>query len=75
MMPQAFGENVAQMVESGNYNDQQLVADAILKLIETPFGERPIRVVADPMTESLYKPYNEQAELLQGKFLDMFLGS
>ncbi len=72
-MPQAFGEKVAQMVESGNFNDPQIVADSILKLINTPFGERPIRVVADPMTEALYEPYNDQAEALQGKFLEMFL--
>lgn len=73
-MPQAFGEKVAQMVESGNFNDPQIVADTIAKLIETPFGQRPIRVVADPMTESLYQPYNDQAESLQGKFLEMFMG-
>lgn len=73
-MPQAFGEKVTQMVESGNYNDPQLVADAIVKLIYTPFGERPTRVVADPMTEVLYQPYNDQAETLQARFLEMFLG-
>ncbi len=73
-MPQAFGQKVAQMIESGNFNDPQLVADAILKLVNTPYGERPIRVVADPMTETLYKPYNNEAEALQKKFLEMFLG-
>lgn len=74
-LPKSFGENVLQMVESGNYNDPHLVAHAIIRLIETPFGERPIRVVADPMTENLYKPYNEHAETLQNSFLEMFLGS
>jgi len=74
-MPQAFGENVQQMVESGNFNDPQLVADAILKLSNTPFGERPIRVVVDPMTEELYRPYNDQAVEVQNKFLEMFLGN
>lgn len=73
-MPQAFGEKVEQMVESGNFNDPQIVADTILNLINTPYGQRPIRVVADPMTESLYQPYNDQAESLQGKFLEIFMG-
>ncbi|MGB0177406.1 MAG: SDR family NAD(P)-dependent oxidoreductase, partial [Owenweeksia sp.] len=74
-MPQAFGENVQQMVESGNFNDPQLVADTILKLCRTPYGQRPIRVVADPVTEGLYQPYNDQAEKLQNQFLEMFLGN
>lgn len=73
-MPQSFSENVSQMVESGNYNNPQIVADSILRLIDTPFGERPIRIVADPMTEDLYQPYNQQAEALQDQFLQRFLG-
>jgi len=41
----AFG----QMLRSENAPNPQEVADAVLKLIETPAGSRPLRTVVDPL--------------------------
>jgi NAD(P)-dependent dehydrogenase (short-subunit alcohol dehydrogenase family) len=52
--------------------DPQDIADAVLNLIETPAGERPLRVVVDPMTggegaNSLNNATSRvQAQLLEG---------
>ncbi len=52
--------------------DPQDIADAVLNLIETPAGDRPLRVVVDPMTggegaNSLNNATNQiQAQLLEG---------
>ncbi len=50
--------------------DPQQVADAILNLVETPSGERPVRTVVDNMGMGTHiKPYNEGLEQIhQGVF-------
>lgn len=50
--------------------DPQQVADAILNLVETPAGERPVRTVVDNMGMGTHiKPYNEGLEQIhQGVF-------
>ncbi|MGB0346937.1 MAG: SDR family oxidoreductase [Balneolaceae bacterium] len=50
--------------------DPQHVADAIVKLVETPAGERPIRTTVDNMGMGVnIHPYNEQLEQIhQGVF-------
>ncbi|MDB5286316.1 MAG: NADP-dependent 3-hydroxy acid dehydrogenase YdfG [Mucilaginibacter sp.] len=35
--------------------DRELVADTILKLIDTPKGERPLRTVVDPVTGKFFR--------------------
>ena len=44
-VPTAMGEGFAQMLQSADAPDPQWVADAYMKLAETPFGERPTRTV------------------------------
>ena len=43
-----WGGFIEQM-QSDDGPDPQAVADAVLNLIETPAGDRPLRVVVDPM--------------------------
>lgn len=64
-LPENFGKMLMDMVESGNFNDPQLVTDAVKNLIETPAGERPFRVVVDPMMEETINAFNETADALQ----------
>lgn len=44
-VPNAMGENFAQMLQSEDAPDPQWVVDAYLKLAEIPFGKRPTRTV------------------------------
>lgn len=44
-VPNAMGENFAQMLQSENAPDPQWVVDAYLKLADQPFGSRPTRTV------------------------------
>lgn len=44
-VPNAMGENFAQMLQSEDAPNPQWVVDAYLKLAETPFGSRPTRTV------------------------------
>jgi NAD(P)-dependent dehydrogenase (short-subunit alcohol dehydrogenase family) len=61
--PKIQMENFAKTFEGPNPPNPQRVADAILKLIQTPKGERPFRTVVDDlgMTPSI-DIYNEAAE-------------
>jgi NAD(P)-dependent dehydrogenase (short-subunit alcohol dehydrogenase family) len=49
-MPDQMWGNFMQMLASDDAPDPQAVADAVLKLIETPAGQRPLRTVVDPLT-------------------------
>jgi len=42
--------NFIQMLASDDAPNPQAVADAVLKLVETPAGQRPLRTVVDPLT-------------------------
>lgn len=44
-VPEAMGENFAQMLQSDDAPDPQWVVDAYLKLAEMPAGKRPTRTV------------------------------
>jgi NAD(P)-dependent dehydrogenase (short-subunit alcohol dehydrogenase family) len=56
-------ESFAEMFEGNNAPDPQMVADAILKVIDMPRGQRPFRTVVDGlgMGEPIEK-YNEAAD-------------
>ncbi len=62
-VPKKSGEAFAQALESNPEQNPQLVADAILDLINTPSGERPFRTVVDKMgMGDVINPYNQRAE-------------
>ncbi len=49
-IPQQMWEGFGKHLQSENGPDPQEVADAIVQLIESPQGQRPLRTVVDPMT-------------------------
>lgn len=69
--PAAMYEGFMEMIHGADAPDPQMVADAVLALVEAPAGTRPLRVVVDPLMggqapESVNKHLAEmQAGLLQ----------
>jgi NADP-dependent 3-hydroxy acid dehydrogenase YdfG len=68
---ESFHKRAIAMKSSPNAPNPQEVADAIVKLIETPAGQRPARIAVDAMKSPLVPRLNEahaqaQRELLQG---------
>lgn len=57
-MQEIFAQQMQELVESGQAPDPMDVASEILKLIETPKGQRPTRVVVDKMFAEMLAPYN-----------------
>jgi NAD(P)-dependent dehydrogenase (short-subunit alcohol dehydrogenase family) len=70
-VPEQIGAGIGQMFEALKPNPQ-LVADAIVKLIKTPGGERPLRTVVDPATGSFSEIANQQVKEQYGNFLVAF---
>jgi NAD(P)-dependent dehydrogenase (short-subunit alcohol dehydrogenase family) len=70
-VPEQIGAGIGQMFEALKPNPQ-LVADAILKLIMTPRGERPLRTVVDPATGNFSEIANEQVKEQYENFLTAF---
>jgi NAD(P)-dependent dehydrogenase (short-subunit alcohol dehydrogenase family) len=70
-VPEQIGAGVMQMFENLKPNPQ-LVADAIVKLIDLPNGERPLRTVVDPATGSFSEIANKQVQEQYENFLTAF---
>jgi NAD(P)-dependent dehydrogenase (short-subunit alcohol dehydrogenase family) len=60
-IPGQMGIGIGQMFEALKPNPQ-LVADAIVILINIPAGKRPLRTVVDPVTGSIIEMANEQVK-------------
>lgn len=61
-----FGETFTQMVSGENMpNQPQQVADAIQKVIDTPVGERPLRVIVDELMPGTAQPINDLSAQVQ----------
>jgi NAD(P)-dependent dehydrogenase (short-subunit alcohol dehydrogenase family) len=52
--------------------DPQLVADAVIKLIGLPKGQRPLRTVVDPVTGTIVETANTQVAQQYEQFLTAF---
>jgi len=73
---QGFYNAFTQMMSGDVPNQPQDVADAIKKLIDTPAGERPLRVTVDKMMPNTAVPVNEtQSKVQEGFFGYMQLGN
>lgn len=48
-IPDRMWQNIDQMLAAEDSPSPQFVADAILQIIETPAGKRPLRTVVDPL--------------------------
>ena len=70
-VPDQIGAGVRQMFETLK-PDPQLVADAIIDLINTPKGRRPLRTVVDPATGSFSEIANLHVKEQYEKFLSAF---
>lgn len=67
-----FKAMVEQQINDGTANNPQMVADAVVKLIETPKGKRPFRTVVDPGFEQFLDPYNKMLDDIQQNLLNDF---
>ncbi len=70
-IPDQIGEGIGQMFEAMK-PQPQMVPDAIIKLIETPKGERPLRTVVDAMTGQFIENANEKVKEEYNNFVTAF---
>ena len=70
-VPERIGAGIGQMFEALKPNPQ-LVADAIIKLINTPNGKRPLRTVVDPATGNFSEVANMHVKEQYENFLTAF---
>jgi len=70
-VPEQIGAGMGQMFEAMKPNPQ-MVPDAILKLIETPKGQRPLRTVVDGMTGDIIERANANVKEEFTNFLTAF---
>jgi NAD(P)-dependent dehydrogenase (short-subunit alcohol dehydrogenase family) len=70
-VPEQIGAGVGQMFEAMKPNPQ-LVADAIVRLIQTPQGKRPLRTVVDPATGNFAELANKHVKEQYDNFLTAF---
>jgi len=70
-VPEQIGAGIRQMFETTKPNPQ-LVADAIVELINTPNGKRPLRTVVDPTTGNFSKVANKHVKEQYDNFLTAF---
>jgi NAD(P)-dependent dehydrogenase (short-subunit alcohol dehydrogenase family) len=70
-VPEQMGAGIGQMFERLR-PDPQLVADAIVKLINTPKGKRPLRTVVDPVAGNFTETANKHVKEQYENFLNAF---
>lgn len=70
-VPEQMGAGIMQMFEAVKPNPQ-FVADAVLQLINTPRGKRPLRTVADAVTGHLVETANNGVQEQFSHFLSAF---
>lgn len=71
-IPQKMGESLQELFSSEHAPNPDLVAEAMVKLIESPKGERPLRVVVDPLTGQFTEKANEEVFKQYKNFLGAF---
>jgi NAD(P)-dependent dehydrogenase (short-subunit alcohol dehydrogenase family) len=71
-IPQKIGESLHQLFNSEHAPNPDLVAEEMVKLIELPKGERPLRVVVDPLTGQFAEKANEEVYTQYKGFLNAF---
>jgi NAD(P)-dependent dehydrogenase (short-subunit alcohol dehydrogenase family) len=73
-LQQMIDEESSQPPPSETAPNPQDVADAVLKLMNTPYGQRPLRTVVDPVTAQFVESINECAERNTQAMLQAFGG-
>jgi short-subunit dehydrogenase len=70
-LPEKMVNAVVQMFQAANPNPQD-VADEVVKLINLPKGQRPLRTVVDPTTGKFVKAANDAVQVEYAKTLTAF---
>ena len=71
--PEQMWSSIGEQFQGEDAPDPQVVADAILTLIETPAGRRPLRTVVDPVTGGgAASAINETTDQVQSQLLSAF---
>lgn len=70
-IPEQMGNSLAQLFETVK-PDPQEVADAVVKLINLPKGQRPLRTVVDPATGHIVKAANDGVKIEYEKTIAAF---
>ncbi|HEX4849823.1 MAG TPA: SDR family NAD(P)-dependent oxidoreductase, partial [Puia sp.] len=70
-VPEQMGAGIMQMFDAIKPNPQ-LIADAVVNLINTPGGRRPLRTVADPATGNLVETANNKVKEQLTHFMAAF---
>ena len=65
MMNKKFELQMKELVDSGQSPDPMMVADAIKTSIETPFGQRKLRVTVDVLMGNIIDGLNEYTDKMQ----------
>ena len=71
-IPQKLGESLHHLFTSEHAPNPEMVGEAMVKLIETPKGDKPLRVVVDPLTGDFTEKANEEVYTQYINFLDTF---
>ena len=69
-LPEGFAKTFEESIKNGTANDPQLVADVIVKLIETEPGKRPLRTIVDPGRDSELKKLNAITDSMEKQMLE-----
>lgn len=59
---QSFGEQMKISLENGTFQKPEGVANAIVQLIETPYGQRPMRTVVDEQLAPVLEGLNDYTD-------------
>jgi len=70
-LPDQIGAGIGQLFETVK-PDPQNVADAVLKLVNTPKGQRPLRTVVDSVTGKFVEDANTKVEAGYKNFVSAF---
>lgn len=73
LLPAGFLKSFRDVFAANPSQDPQLVADAVVRLVETPHGERPFRTIVDAMgLGDRVAPYNEHLEEIMTEVYSTF---
>jgi NAD(P)-dependent dehydrogenase (short-subunit alcohol dehydrogenase family) len=70
-MPMQMVQGLAQMFSGPDAPNPQAVADAVVRLVETPFGQRPLRMIVDAHPEGV-QAINDVSAQVQAGLLSAF---
>jgi NAD(P)-dependent dehydrogenase (short-subunit alcohol dehydrogenase family) len=70
--PRRLWAGLAKLLRGPEAGDPQALADAVVDLIQTPAGQRPLRTVVDPTGGTGARTINEATDRVQQKLLASF---